>query len=125
MKKREGAGAPGVAGRPPDIERRARETAMSETRQSPPPGPDLSQGIDAAALAEDGMLLGHVGGEPALLVRHQGDFFALGAERGDLAGEALHARADGAELDAGGPGRRGQRRDDPEDLLRSGVRGEV
>jgi NADPH-dependent 2,4-dienoyl-CoA reductase/sulfur reductase-like enzyme/nitrite reductase/ring-hydroxylating ferredoxin subunit len=52
---------------------------MSETRQSPPPGPDLSQGIDAAALAEDGMLLGHVGGEPALLVRHQGEFFALGA----------------------------------------------
>jgi NADPH-dependent 2,4-dienoyl-CoA reductase/sulfur reductase-like enzyme/nitrite reductase/ring-hydroxylating ferredoxin subunit len=46
---------------------------------SPPPGPDLSGGVDMAALPEDGMLLGHVGDEPALLVRHQGECFAIGA----------------------------------------------
>jgi hypothetical protein len=44
---------------------------------SPPPGTDLSGGVDLAALPEDRMLLGHVGGEPALLVRQQGECFAM------------------------------------------------
>ena len=46
---------------------------------SAPSEPDLSGGVDMAILPEDGMLLGHVGGEPALLVRHLGECFAIGA----------------------------------------------
>jgi NADPH-dependent 2,4-dienoyl-CoA reductase/sulfur reductase-like enzyme/nitrite reductase/ring-hydroxylating ferredoxin subunit len=57
----------------------SREEEPMSSSESPPSGPDLSQGIEAIALAEDGMLLGHVGEEPALLVRHGGEFFAIGA----------------------------------------------
>jgi nitrite reductase/ring-hydroxylating ferredoxin subunit len=46
---------------------------------SPPTGPDFSVGIGLDGLPEDGMRLGRVGGEPALLVRHGGDCYAIGA----------------------------------------------
>jgi NADPH-dependent 2,4-dienoyl-CoA reductase/sulfur reductase-like enzyme/nitrite reductase/ring-hydroxylating ferredoxin subunit len=42
-------------------------------------GPDLSAGIDEAALAAEGTLLGHAAGEAVLLVRRGGDVLAVGA----------------------------------------------
>jgi NADPH-dependent 2,4-dienoyl-CoA reductase/sulfur reductase-like enzyme/nitrite reductase/ring-hydroxylating ferredoxin subunit len=42
-------------------------------------GPDLEAGVDEAALAPDGTLLGHAGGEAVLLVRRGGDVLAVGA----------------------------------------------
>jgi NADPH-dependent 2,4-dienoyl-CoA reductase/sulfur reductase-like enzyme/nitrite reductase/ring-hydroxylating ferredoxin subunit len=46
--------------------------------QVPPSGPDLTQGISLADLA-DGKLLGHVGGDQVLLVRTGSAVFAIGA----------------------------------------------
>ena len=54
------------------------EEPMSDAA-NPSLGPDLSHGVEVAELPEDGVLPGHVGGEPALLVRHGGEFFAIGA----------------------------------------------
>src|SRR6516225_5617423 len=42
-------------------------------------GPDLAAGVDDAALAPEGTLLGHAGGEAVLLVRRGGDVLAVGA----------------------------------------------
>ena len=42
-------------------------------------GPDLSAGIDAAALADGDKLLGHANGEPVLLARVKGEYYAIGA----------------------------------------------
>jgi NADPH-dependent 2,4-dienoyl-CoA reductase/sulfur reductase-like enzyme/nitrite reductase/ring-hydroxylating ferredoxin subunit len=42
-------------------------------------GPDFSQGVPAADLAEGKSLLGHAGGEAVLLARVDGDVFAVGA----------------------------------------------
>jgi NADPH-dependent 2,4-dienoyl-CoA reductase/sulfur reductase-like enzyme/nitrite reductase/ring-hydroxylating ferredoxin subunit len=42
-------------------------------------GPDFNQGIALGDIADGGMLLGHVGGEPVLLVRRAGELFAVGA----------------------------------------------
>ncbi len=42
-------------------------------------GPDLTQGIAGAELAEGTMLLGHAEGEPVLLARQGGTCFAIGA----------------------------------------------
>ncbi len=42
-------------------------------------GPDLAQGIDAAALGEGAMLLGHVGDDAVLLTRLSEEIFAIGA----------------------------------------------
>jgi apoptosis-inducing factor 3 len=47
---------------------------------NPPEGPDLAAGVDLAAVPEDGILLGHVAGEAALLVRHRGQCFVTGAQ---------------------------------------------
>jgi len=47
--------------------------------ESAPSGPDLTQGVDAADLADGQMLLGHVGDEAVLLARHAGELFAIGA----------------------------------------------
>ncbi len=44
-----------------------------------PVGPDFAAGIDAAALAEGAMLLGHAGGEAVLLARRGVEWFAVGA----------------------------------------------
>jgi NADPH-dependent 2,4-dienoyl-CoA reductase/sulfur reductase-like enzyme/nitrite reductase/ring-hydroxylating ferredoxin subunit len=43
-------------------------------------GPDFSQGVAAADLAEGGMLLGHAAGEAVLLARRGQERFAIGAE---------------------------------------------
>src|SRR5712671_5321244 len=42
-----------------------------------PAGPDIGEGIALAALADGGMLLGHVGEDEVLLVRHGDDVFAV------------------------------------------------
>ena len=44
-----------------------------------PTGPDLRQGVAFSDLADGAMLAGHVGDEPALLVRRGEDVFAIGA----------------------------------------------
>jgi NADPH-dependent 2,4-dienoyl-CoA reductase/sulfur reductase-like enzyme/nitrite reductase/ring-hydroxylating ferredoxin subunit len=42
-------------------------------------GPDLTQGVEISAIPESDMLLGHVAGEPVLLVRRAHELFAIGA----------------------------------------------
>jgi len=42
-------------------------------------GPDFTQGVDLSAIPDGTMLLGHVRGEPALLVRRGDELFAIGA----------------------------------------------
>ena len=58
-------------------------------------GPDLALGIDEAALARGGKLVGHAGGEQVLLVRVDEDVFAIGAKcthYGGPLGEGLVVR---------------------------------
>ncbi len=43
------------------------------------PGPDFAAGIDAGALADGAMLLGHADGEAVLLARRGAEWFAVGA----------------------------------------------
>jgi NADPH-dependent 2,4-dienoyl-CoA reductase/sulfur reductase-like enzyme/nitrite reductase/ring-hydroxylating ferredoxin subunit len=43
-------------------------------------GPDLTQGVALADIAEGGMLLGHVAGEAVLIARRGQELFAIGAE---------------------------------------------
>ena len=45
-----------------------------------PSGPDLTQGVALAELADGGKLVGHAGGEPILLVRSGTEIFAVGAQ---------------------------------------------
>src|SRR5438094_7959630 len=45
---------------------------------SAPSGPDLSIGLDLAHLADNTMMLGHIGPEAVLLVRHGEEIFAIG-----------------------------------------------
>ena len=47
--------------------------------QAKPAGPDLAQGIAFAQLADGGTLVGHVGGDEILLVRHGSEVFAVAA----------------------------------------------
>jgi NADPH-dependent 2,4-dienoyl-CoA reductase/sulfur reductase-like enzyme/nitrite reductase/ring-hydroxylating ferredoxin subunit len=47
--------------------------------QSPPAGPDLTQGVPASSLAPDSMLAGRVGDDAVLLARAGDDFFAVSA----------------------------------------------
>lgn len=42
-------------------------------------GPDFTEGVPFADVVEGGMVTGHVGGEPTLLVRQDGELFAIGA----------------------------------------------
>lgn len=51
---------------------------MSESGK-PASGPDLAKGVALAEIAEGGMLLGHVHGEPVLLARRGDELFAIGA----------------------------------------------
>jgi NADPH-dependent 2,4-dienoyl-CoA reductase/sulfur reductase-like enzyme/nitrite reductase/ring-hydroxylating ferredoxin subunit len=46
---------------------------------SAPGGPDLSGGLDLAQIADNAMVLGHVGPEAVLLVRRGEEIFAIGA----------------------------------------------
>ena len=45
-----------------------------------PSGPDLTQGVALAELADGAKLVGHAGGEPILLVRSGKEIFAVGAQ---------------------------------------------
>ncbi len=47
--------------------------------QTAPAGPDLTEGIPLADLADGGMLVGHVGDDEVLLARQGRDVFAVGA----------------------------------------------
>ncbi|HET9149001.1 MAG TPA: FAD-dependent oxidoreductase [Alphaproteobacteria bacterium] len=51
---------------------------MSEPSSSEA-GLDLTQGVALADIADGGMVTGHVGGEPVLLIRQAGELFAIGA----------------------------------------------
>src|SRR5688500_4796670 len=42
-------------------------------------GPDLTQGVDSSRIADGESLVGQVAGEEVLLVRHEGQLFAVGA----------------------------------------------
>lgn len=62
-------------------------------------GPDFSKGVQVEILKDDESLLGHVGEEPVLLVRKEGEFLAIGAkcshyggplEKGLIVGETVH-----------------------------------
>jgi NADPH-dependent 2,4-dienoyl-CoA reductase/sulfur reductase-like enzyme/nitrite reductase/ring-hydroxylating ferredoxin subunit len=46
---------------------------------SQPSGPDLTKGVDATALVDGAMLLGHVGDDAVLLARQGDETFAIGA----------------------------------------------
>src|ERR1700736_2030661 len=46
---------------------------------SAPSGPDLTQGISAADVHDNGMLAGHVGDEAVLVARRGTEYFAIGA----------------------------------------------
>ena len=48
--------------------------------QSEPSGPDLTQGVPAASLPDGGMISGHVGEEPVLLVRLGEEILAIGSK---------------------------------------------
>ncbi|TMJ06405.1 MAG: Rieske 2Fe-2S domain-containing protein [Alphaproteobacteria bacterium] len=50
---------------------------MAEGRKS---GPDLTEGVAFSSIPDGGSLLGHVGDDAVLLVRHGADVFAIGAE---------------------------------------------
>ncbi|MGZ3792827.1 MAG: FAD-dependent oxidoreductase [Bdellovibrio sp.] len=62
-------------------------------------GPDFSKGISVDTLKNGGSLLGHVGNEPVLLVKQEGEYFAVGAvcthyngplQQGIIEGETIH-----------------------------------
>jgi apoptosis-inducing factor 3 len=55
-----------------------REIDMS-TAPSESTGPDLTQGVSIATLADGAMLAGHVGDDAVLLARRGNEFFAIGA----------------------------------------------
>ena len=51
---------------------------MSE-EDAPLTGPDLEAGIPIGEVPDGGMLAGHAGGKPVLLVRQGDEWFAIGA----------------------------------------------
>src|SRR5690349_18286133 len=67
---------------------------------APLSGPDLSEGVDAAAVPEGGSLLGHAGGEAVLLVRPAGgaEVFAVGATCTHYSGPLAEGRVEGCEV---------------------------
>jgi NADPH-dependent 2,4-dienoyl-CoA reductase/sulfur reductase-like enzyme/nitrite reductase/ring-hydroxylating ferredoxin subunit len=52
---------------------------MSADDNTPPAGPDLAQGTPLSSLSDGTPLLGHVGGEPVMLVRRGAEVLAVGA----------------------------------------------
>jgi NADPH-dependent 2,4-dienoyl-CoA reductase/sulfur reductase-like enzyme/nitrite reductase/ring-hydroxylating ferredoxin subunit len=52
---------------------------LTENKAQEPQGPDLELGIDLESLLENSPLLGHVDGEPVILVRQAENVFAIGA----------------------------------------------
>ena len=67
---------------------------MTDNKAQEPQGPDLKSGIDLESLVENSPLLGHVDGEPVILVRQGENIFAIGATcthyNGPLAEGAAH-----------------------------------
>jgi NADPH-dependent 2,4-dienoyl-CoA reductase/sulfur reductase-like enzyme/nitrite reductase/ring-hydroxylating ferredoxin subunit len=61
-----------------------------------PKGPDLTEGVAPASLGENGMLVGHVGGDEVLLIRHGADIFAIASQCSHYHGPL----ADGLVVDA-------------------------
>jgi apoptosis-inducing factor 3 len=45
-----------------------------------PEGPDLRRGVELSSIADGAMLSGHIGDEPAVLVRRGEALFAVGAK---------------------------------------------
>ena len=66
---------------------------MSETPSTP--GPDLALGLSIDGLPQQGMLLGHVGDEPVLLVRRGDRFFSIGATCTHYSGPLAEGIVDG------------------------------
>jgi NADPH-dependent 2,4-dienoyl-CoA reductase/sulfur reductase-like enzyme/nitrite reductase/ring-hydroxylating ferredoxin subunit len=62
---------------------------------APPKGPDLTQGIQLASLADGGMLLGHVGADAVLLTRRGDELFAVGATCSHYGGPLAEGVVDG------------------------------
>src|SRR5665811_2508679 len=58
---------------------RMTEAESMSQEQSPPSGPDLTQGVALAEFA-DGKLLGHVGDQEVLLVQNGIEIFAIAAQ---------------------------------------------
>jgi apoptosis-inducing factor 3 len=52
---------------------------VTDNKAQEPQGPDLKSGIDLERLVENSPLLGHVDGEPVMLVRQGENIFAIGA----------------------------------------------
>ncbi|MFZ3180881.1 MAG: Rieske 2Fe-2S domain-containing protein, partial [Methylocystis silviterrae] len=52
---------------------------MAEEGQNQPEGPDFTQGVAPAEVAEGRPVLGHVAGEDAVMARQGDDFFVIGA----------------------------------------------
>src|SRR5882724_10264321 len=72
---------------------------MSDEKAQEPQGPDFKSGIDLESLMENSPLLGHVDGEPVILVRQGENIFAIGATcthyngplaEGLVVGETIH-----------------------------------
>jgi NADPH-dependent 2,4-dienoyl-CoA reductase/sulfur reductase-like enzyme/nitrite reductase/ring-hydroxylating ferredoxin subunit len=52
---------------------------LTDDKAQEPQGPDLKSGVDLESLVENSPLLGHVDGEPVILVRQGENIFAIGA----------------------------------------------
>src|SRR5882757_1535144 len=66
-------------------------------QQSPPAGPDLSQGVTLSEFP-DAMLLGHVGDEDVLLVRSGAEIFAIDAHCSHYHGPLAEGVVDGESI---------------------------
>ena len=60
-----------------------------------PQGPDFTEGVAVFALADGGMLLGHVGGDAVLLSRRGDELFAIGATCSHYGGPLAEGAVDG------------------------------
>jgi NADPH-dependent 2,4-dienoyl-CoA reductase/sulfur reductase-like enzyme/nitrite reductase/ring-hydroxylating ferredoxin subunit len=61
-------------------------------------GPDFTAGVNLDALSDDGMIAGHVAGEPALLIRRGEDVFAIGATCTHYGGPLAKGLIEGAAV---------------------------
>ncbi|HEX8908328.1 MAG TPA: FAD-dependent oxidoreductase [Anaeromyxobacteraceae bacterium] len=70
---------------------------MSQS-SGPPPGPDLTQGVELSDLPDGGTLLGHVGGDAVLLVRAGDEVFAVAARCTHYGGPLAEGIVAGTEV---------------------------
>jgi NADPH-dependent 2,4-dienoyl-CoA reductase/sulfur reductase-like enzyme/nitrite reductase/ring-hydroxylating ferredoxin subunit len=61
-------------------------------------GPDLTRGVAADDVPDGGVLLGHAGGEPVIVVRRGGQFFAVSATCTHYGGPLADGRVVGEEI---------------------------